>query len=77
LDGGPDGLRVIRQVIGKSGGWLNPGGWLALEVDAGQGTRIKRLLKAGGFRKIEIRRDFQGLERFAIAQFAGIAFRAH
>jgi release factor glutamine methyltransferase len=67
LDGGADGLSVIREVVRLAAEHLRPGGGLFLEMDRGQGARVRRLLAAAGLRAIEIRRDAQGLERFAIA----------
>jgi release factor glutamine methyltransferase len=37
LDGGPDGLRIIRHLIGQIPARLNPGGLVLLEIEAGQG----------------------------------------
>ncbi|GAA4579636.1 putative protein N(5)-glutamine methyltransferase [Micromonospora coerulea] len=36
LDGGPDGLAVLRRVAAGAVEWLAPGGHLAVEVSAGQ-----------------------------------------
>lgn len=67
LDGGPDGLKVIRRVIALAAGCLATGGRLAMEIDAGQGAQVRELLKARGFSRVEIRRDLRGSERFAAA----------
>jgi release factor glutamine methyltransferase len=36
LDGGPDGLAVVRAVVATAHRLLRPGGWLLVEVGAGQ-----------------------------------------
>ncbi|NUR05544.1 MAG: putative protein N(5)-glutamine methyltransferase [Nocardioidaceae bacterium] len=36
LDGGPDGLAVLRRVLGEARGWLAPGGSLLVEVGTAQ-----------------------------------------
>ena len=36
LDGGPDGLNLIRSVISAAARWLAPGGCCLLEIDASQ-----------------------------------------
>lgn len=36
LDGGPDGLDLVRRVAALSPRWLRPGGYLIVEVGAGQ-----------------------------------------
>lgn len=43
LDGGPDGLELLRQLLAAAPGALRPGGALFLEVGAGQGDRVLEL----------------------------------
>lgn len=43
LAGGPDGLDQIRRLVAEAAGVLRPGGWLALEVGAGQATAVAAL----------------------------------
>ena len=43
LDGGMDGLEAYRRIIGSAGAALAPGGWLALEIGAGQENDVSRL----------------------------------
>ncbi|WP_200211824.1 putative protein N(5)-glutamine methyltransferase [Micromonospora coerulea] len=40
LDGGPDGLAVLRRVAAGAVEWLAPGGHLAVEVSAGQAETL-------------------------------------
>ncbi len=64
LDGGPDGLTVIRRIISEAGVWLRPGGWLLMEVGAGQwGTVEKIALAAGGWGQPNWLRDLAGYRR--------------
>ncbi len=46
LDGGPDGLAVLRRVIAEGPRYLRPGGLLALEVAAGGQARVVAALVA-------------------------------
>jgi release factor glutamine methyltransferase len=46
LDGGADGLDVLRRVIAGAGGWLSPGGHLLVETSEAQAPL---LLGAAGF----------------------------
>ncbi|OYW22765.1 MAG: protein-(glutamine-N5) methyltransferase, release factor-specific [Planctomycetales bacterium 12-60-4] len=39
LDGGVDGLDLVRRIIADAPAWLNPGGWLMLEIDPEQFTQ--------------------------------------
>lgn len=68
LDGGKDGLTVIRSVIRTASRRLKPGGWLALEIDSRQGRRVPELLRRAGFERLEIRRDAQRMVRFVLAR---------
>lgn len=71
LDGGPDGLRAIRGIAALAPKVLNPGGWLVLEIGAGQGPAVKALLESAGFANPLIREDFQGQDRIAVASAGG------
>jgi release factor glutamine methyltransferase len=44
LDGGPDGLTFHRELAAHAPRLLRPGGWLAVEVGAGQGDAVRSLL---------------------------------
>ncbi|HVO71828.1 MAG TPA: peptide chain release factor N(5)-glutamine methyltransferase [Aggregatilineaceae bacterium] len=43
LDGGPDGLGLIRRLLGQAPRALAAGGLLLLEIGAGQGERVRAL----------------------------------
>ncbi|MDR1618287.1 MAG: peptide chain release factor N(5)-glutamine methyltransferase [Treponema sp.] len=63
LDGGADGLALLRRIIAEAPDYLRPGGTLLLEADPRQMTALSSLLKAGGYHDIKIRRDLTGAER--------------
>ena len=63
LDGGADGLEIIRRLIADARARLKPGGALVLEVGAGQSPSVRSLLEASGYREIEVARDLAGIER--------------
>src|SRR5581483_6954584 len=48
LDGGPDGLDVLRRVAGGAPGWLAPGGHLLSETSERQAPRAEEVLAAAG-----------------------------
>jgi len=48
LDGGPDGLDVLRRVAAGAGGWLAPGGHLLSEIGDRQAPLAEAVLAAGG-----------------------------
>jgi len=59
LDGGNDGLDVIKKVIYKSKNILKLKGILALEIGRGQYLSVARVLKENNFRQIRIVKDYQ------------------
>jgi release factor glutamine methyltransferase len=71
LDGGPDGLDLVRRVIDAAPEHLAAGGLLALEIGHDQADRTATLLEARGFRAIERRRDYGRIERVVSATFGG------
>lgn len=69
LDGGPDGLRVIRALVEKAPYFLKKEGWLLLEIGKGHSQALaKKILKGGVFRKFHFVKDALGVERVLVAQ---------
>ncbi len=48
LDGGPDGLDLLRRVAAEAPSWLAPGGHLLVEVSTGQADDAADVLVAAG-----------------------------
>ena len=59
LDGGHDGLDVIRKVIYKSKNILKLNGILALEIGKGQNFAVSNILRLNGFREIKKIKDYE------------------
>ena len=71
LDGGGDGLAVIERLIAQAPPLLRCGGWLLLEIGAGQAGRVLALLqRTGRFEDLTTRRDLAGIERVVAARRA-------
>lgn len=69
LDGGSDGLDVIRTLVAGAPEALRPGGRLFIEIGAGQEDAVRSLLEdAGRFSEIAIEPDLSGRPRFARAR---------
>jgi release factor glutamine methyltransferase len=66
LDGGADGLAVIRRLITAVEATPTP--VLALEVGAGQADAVRGLLGSAGFDRVDVRRDLAGIERVVVAR---------
>src|SRR5205085_12309842 len=65
MDGGPEGLTVIRRIVAETPAWLVPGGALLREPFGGDQARIvANLMRGCGFERVETRRDLAGVERF-------------
>ena len=68
LFAGSDGLDAYREIIAQAGEWLVTDGWLVLEIGHQQGDSVRELLAQNKFKQIEIRQDFAGRDRIAIAK---------
>ena len=71
LDGGSDGLVLISRIVAGAPALLRCGGWLLLEVGAGQADAVRSLLhRTGRFDDVSTRRDLAGIERVVAARRA-------
>ncbi len=69
LDGGSDGLDLIRLLIGESPARLLAGGWLVLEHGEDQGEAVRKLLTPdAGFDQAETIEDLAGRDRVTLAR---------
>ena len=67
LDGGVDGLDLVRRLLRQAPARLAPGGRLALEIGAEQGDRVLALCReAFPQAKVRLERDLAGLDRIAL-----------
>ncbi len=63
LDGGGDGLDIIRNVVQDAGIVLKNGGMLVLEIGDDQGAEVISLMKESGFSDAAVKQDLTGRER--------------
>lgn len=63
LDGGPDGLDVVRRLVPAAFARLRPGGALAVEHGHDQGAAVRALFEGAGFVDVATARDLGGRER--------------
>ncbi len=69
LAGGRDGLDFYRRIVAGAGGHLAAGGFVALEVGAGQARAVGDLANPdSGLRPAEIVKDYAGIDRVVILE---------
>ena len=68
LLGGDDGFEIYRRLIPMSFRHLSAGGWLLLELGAGQAEEIERQVEDKGFLTETVVKDLQGIPRCLVAR---------
>lgn len=68
LDGGDDGLQVIRRILGSARSRLRSGGWLAMEIAEEQGPAVRDLFAGAGFEDIGVEKDLARLDRLVVGR---------
>lgn len=72
LDGGADGLDLVRRIIAGAGERIRPGGLLVLEHGFDQAEQIAQLIAdTGVFEPVSLRRDLAGNPRVTHARRGG------
>lgn len=71
LDGGADGLDLIRRLAVESRTALKPGGWLFLEIGFDQGQPVLGWLNDNGFVDVTVKKDLGGRDRVVSGRTAG------
>jgi len=73
LDGGADGLSVIRRIIESAPDYLNPGGLLLMEIGYDQGKSVQELADAQqmkAYKEAYVLQDAAGFDRILLARLA-------
>lgn len=68
LFAGEDGLDLYRRLIPEAVPFLEPNGWLLLEIGYGQQPAIEELLQTSGYTGVDFIPDYQAIPRVAIAR---------
>ena len=69
LTPGPDALAVHRRILAAAPDRLDPGGWLCVEIGAGQEAAIRALYAAQGRMRLDsIRPDLAGIPRVVVSR---------
>ncbi len=70
LDGGPDGLVVVRRLVREAVALLPADGALLVEIGHDQGDRCAELFSAAGFAEVAVKKDYGGRDRVVVAHVA-------
>ncbi|MBI9104443.1 MAG: hypothetical protein JEY99_18645 [Spirochaetales bacterium] len=70
LDGGDDGLDLVRILVDQSIEKLNPGGWLVIEAAWNQMEIIEEILKKAGFHATAIHQNLGARNRVVMGCLA-------
>lgn len=68
LDGGPDGLDIIRPVIAQWKSVLKDKGTIMLEIGEGQSAAVQELLTQAGFAQVAALQDTGGTDRIIVGR---------
>ncbi len=63
LLGGQDGLAYIKKIAATAGETLRKGGFLLLEIGAGQAKSVERIVRENGFSDVRFETDIGGVKR--------------
>jgi release factor glutamine methyltransferase len=63
LDGGPDGLGLIRRIVAEAPAHLAPRGVLAIEIGCDQSEPVAELMSTAGFEAVLVDRDLAARPR--------------
>jgi release factor glutamine methyltransferase len=69
LDGGEDGLAIVKRLIESIPGKIASNGVVALELGQGQAKTVSNFLARQNYRDVSIMKDYQGVERVLIARY--------
>jgi release factor glutamine methyltransferase len=70
LFGGPDGMRDVRAIVTLAGAMMTPGGWLVMEIGAGQWPAVQKALVEARLKDVRVAHDLQDIPRVAVARLA-------
>ncbi len=66
LSGGRDGLDPTRELLPAACSCLREGGWIVIEIGAGQSEPVRDIARRAALELVEIRPDLQGIPRAVV-----------
>jgi release factor glutamine methyltransferase len=74
LDGGKDGLDVIRNILSQAPTHLKEGGQLFMEIGIDESIPVKNHLIKNNYKNIKIIKDYAGIDRIISASYHDITW---
>jgi release factor glutamine methyltransferase len=68
LDGGMDGMDFYRVILSAAGRYLNPNGFIFLELGYDQAEDVQKIARSEGFSEVMVINDYAGIGRILRAQ---------
>ncbi|MBN1385273.1 MAG: peptide chain release factor N(5)-glutamine methyltransferase [Elusimicrobia bacterium] len=68
LDGGKDGFSFYEKIVLESKKYLKNNGFLAFEIGYHHSKKVRDMMIMGGFKNINVRKDYSGNERVIYGQ---------
>ncbi len=68
LDGGADGLDLIRTLVEQAVGVLRPNGWIFLEIGFDQSVPVVEWLTRHDFKEVRVHKDLGNRDRVVLAR---------
>lgn len=65
LDGGSDGLKILKEIIEQAKNYLSEDAEIMLEIGYNQGEAVKKLLSDNGYSEVSVIKDFNKNDRVA------------
>lgn len=72
LDGTEDGLHFYRRIINEAGRHLVSSGMLFFEIGYDQGQAVSELMRAQGYREVQVVQDYAGLDRVVYGTYVTV-----
>ena len=69
LDGTEDGLHFYRRIIKEAGKHMVNSGMLFFEIGYDQGQAVSELMRAQGYREVQVVQDYAGLDRVVLGTY--------
>ena len=72
LDGTEDGLHFYRRIIKEAGKHMVNSGMLFFEIGYDQGQAVSELMRAQGYREVQVVQDYAGLDRVVFGTYVTV-----